>query len=104
MYDLMITVGGNSALEAADDMVKIADHVYLVSPTQLTGDQVLIGEMNGAQNMTVFLKHEVVEIKKESFVSGIRIRDLKGSQGRELQASDLLIEVGLTHRYLQRLS
>src|SRR4030042_3909463 len=32
--------GGNSALEAVDDMVKIAEHVYLVSLTPLTGGHI----------------------------------------------------------------
>ena len=34
--------GGNSALEATLDMVKIAEHVDLVSLTPLTGDAILI--------------------------------------------------------------
>ena len=52
--------GGNSALEAVDDMVKIADHVYLVSLTPLTGDQILIDKIQAASNLTMFLEHEVV--------------------------------------------
>ncbi|MCJ7654685.1 MAG: NAD(P)-binding domain-containing protein, partial [Dehalococcoidia bacterium] len=38
--DMKVAVigGGNSALESVDDMVKVAEHVYLVSLTQLTGD------------------------------------------------------------------
>ncbi|HEX75870.1 MAG TPA: FAD-dependent oxidoreductase, partial [Dehalococcoidia bacterium] len=87
--------GGNSALEAADDMVKIADHVYLVSLTPLTGDQILIDKVKGANNLTVFLEHEVLEIAGEKFVGGIRIRDLKSRQERELQVSGVFVEIGL---------
>ncbi len=87
--------GGNSALEAADDMVRIADHVYLVSLTSLTGDQILIDKLKSASNLTVFLEHEVLEIKGESRVEGIRIRDLKGKQEREIDVSGLFIEIGL---------
>jgi alkyl hydroperoxide reductase subunit F len=43
--NVAIIGGGNSALEAAEDMVKIADHVYLVSLTPLTGDQILIDKV-----------------------------------------------------------
>ena len=87
--------GGNSALEAADDMVKVADHIYLVSVTPLTGDQVLIDKVKGADNLTMFLEHEVLEITGEKFVDGIRIRDLKTTQERELEVSGVFVEIGL---------
>lgn len=87
--------GGNSALEAAEDMVKIADHVYLVSLTPLTGDQILIDKVKAANNVTMFLEHEVLEIKGESRVKGIRIRDLKSKQEKELDVGGIFIEIGL---------
>jgi len=87
--------GGNSALEAADDMIKIAEHVYLVSLTPLTGDQILIDKVKNAHNLTLFLKHAVLEIKGENFVEGIKIRDLKSGQERELELGAVLVEIGL---------
>ncbi|MGQ9545732.1 MAG: FAD-dependent oxidoreductase [Dehalococcoidia bacterium] len=87
--------GGNSALEAAEDMVKIAEYVYLVSLTPLTGDPVLIDKAKRADNLTMFLEHEVLEIKGESRVEGIRIRDLKSKQERELNVGGIFIEIGL---------
>ena len=87
--------GGNSALEAADDMIKIADHVYLVSVTHLTGDQVLIDKIKGANNLTMFLKHEVVEIKGEKFVDGMKIRDLESKQEKEFEVGGIFVEIGL---------
>ncbi len=87
--------GGNSALEAAEDMIKIADHVYLVSLTPLTGDQILIDKVKAANNLTMFLEHEVLEIKGESRVKGIKIRDLKSKQERELDVGGIFIEIGL---------
>lgn len=87
--------GGNSALEAADDMVKVADHIYLVSVTPLTGDQVLIDKVKSADNLTMFLEHEVLEITGGKFVDGIRIRDLKTTQERELEVGGVFVEIGL---------
>ena len=87
--------GGNSALEAAEDMVKIAEHVYLISLTPLTGDQILIDKVTGATNLTMFLEHEVLEIKGESRVEGIKIRDLKSKQERELDVGGIFVEIGL---------
>jgi len=87
--------GGNSALEAVDDMVKIAEHVYLVSLTQLTGDQILIDKVKGAGNLTIFLEHEVLEISGEKLVDGIKIRNLKTKREKELEVGGVLIEIGL---------
>jgi alkyl hydroperoxide reductase subunit F len=95
--DMKVAVigGGNSALEAADDMVKIAEHVYLVSLTSLTGDQILIDKVKGADNLTIFLEHEVMEITGEDFVSGLKIKNLKSKQERELGVSGVFVEIGL---------
>jgi len=87
--------GGNSALEAVDDMVKISEHVYLVSLTQLTGDQILIDRMKGADNLTIFLENEVLEITGEKLVGGIKIRNLKTKQEKVLEVGGVLIEIGL---------
>ncbi len=87
--------GGNSALEAADDMTKIGEHVYLVSLTPLTGDQVLIDKVKGATNITIFTEHETLEILGDNFVSGIRIRDLKSGEERSLEVGGVFVEIGL---------
>jgi len=87
--------GGNSALEAADDMVKIADHVYLISLTPPTGDQILINKVKNASNLTIFLEHEVLEIKGKNSVEGIRIRDLKSKREKELEVGGIFVEIGL---------
>jgi alkyl hydroperoxide reductase subunit F len=87
--------GGNSALEAAIDMVRIADHTYLISLTPLTGDLILIDKLEKANNLMKFLEHEVLEIEGENFVEGIRIRDLKTRQERELDVGGVFVEIGL---------
>ena len=87
--------GGNSALEAAEDMIRIAKHVYLISLTPLTGDQILIDKVSAASNLTIFLEHEVLEIKGKSRVEEIRIRDLKSKQQRELDVGGVFVEIGL---------
>ena len=87
--------GGNSALEAAEDMIRIAQHVYLISLTLLTGDQILIDKVTGASNLTVFVEHEILGIKGKGRVEGIRIRDLKSKQQQELDVGGVFIEIGL---------
>ena len=95
--DMKVAVigGGNAALEAAIDTVKIASHTYLVSLTPLTGDEILIDNLKNANNLTLFLEHEVLEITGENLVEGIRIRDLKSGQEKVLEVSGVFVEIGL---------
>jgi len=87
--------GGNSALEAADDMVKIGEYVYLVSLTPLTGDQVLIDKVKKAANVTIFTEHETMEILGNKFVSGIKVKELKSGEVKTLEVGGVFIEIGL---------
>jgi alkyl hydroperoxide reductase subunit F len=95
--DLNVAVigGGNSALEAANDMVKIARHVYLISLVALTADEILIDRVKNASNATILLEHEVLEIKGTNRVQGIRIRELQSKQEKELAVDGVFVEIGL---------
>jgi len=87
--------GGNSALEAVLDLLKIARHVNLVSLTPLTGDPVLSNQLKGARKLTVFLEHETTEVKGKELVEGITIKDLKSGKEKELEMGGVFIEIGL---------
>lgn len=87
--------GGNSALEAALDMVKIAEHVDLVSFTPLTGDPVLIEKLADAKNLTLYLKHQTERILGENLVDGIIIKELETGKKHQLDVTGVFIEIGL---------
>jgi len=89
-----IVGGGNAALEAANDMVGIAEHVYLVSLMQLGGDQVLIQRLRDASNVTFFIEQEVVRIEGSSRVEGIVVRDLKTKKEVNLELGGVFVEIG----------
>jgi len=87
--------GGNSAIEAALDMVKAAEHVDLVSLTPLTGDPIMIGKLSDAANLTIYIETEVASIAGESKVESIVIKDLKTGSGKRLDVAGVFIEIGL---------
>ena len=87
--------GGNSALEAALDMVKIAEHVDLISLTPLTGDAILIDKLSGANNLSIFTEYQTEKIEGQDFVTGILIRDLKSGERKRLEVTGVFIEIGL---------
>jgi len=93
--DVAVIGGGNSALEAAIDMTKIAKHIYIVSLTPLTGDNILKEKAMDASNITIMTEHQTMEVLGEGMVSGIRVKDMKGGKERVLGVGGVFIEVGL---------
>ncbi len=87
--------GGNSALEAALDMVKIAEHVDLVSLTPLTGDPVLIDQLGDAKTVSIFTEYQTEQIEGQDFVNGVVIKDLKSGEKKRLDVTGVFIEIGL---------
>jgi alkyl hydroperoxide reductase subunit F len=87
--------GGNSGLEAALDMVKIAEWVELVSLTPLTGDAVLIEKLNKAENITISTEHQPERILGKDVVEGLIIKDIKTGQSRKLDVTGIFVEIGL---------
>jgi NADH-dependent peroxiredoxin subunit F len=87
--------GGNSALEAADDMTKVAEHVYLVSLTRLTGDHVLVDKVQGAANLTILREHQTMSVRGDNFVSGITVKDLRTDEIKDLVVQGVFVEIGL---------
>lgn len=87
--------GENSALEAADDMVKIAEHVYIIASNALSRDEILISKLKKAKNVTILERHEVLEITGDKFVDAIKVRDMAAKQVKELAVGGVIIEMGL---------
>lgn len=87
--------GGNSALEAVLDLIKIAEHVDMVSLTQLTGDQVLINQLKGVKNLDIFLEYKTQQVEGEGFVTSMTIEDTKSKEKKKLNVSGVFIEIGM---------
>ena len=87
--------GGNSALEAALDMVKIAKHVDLVSLTPLTGDAILIKKLDKARKLSILTEYQTEKIEGETLVDGMIIKNLKSGKSKRLDVTGVFIEIGL---------
>jgi alkyl hydroperoxide reductase subunit F len=87
--------GGNSALEAALDMIKIAEHVHLISVTPLTGDPILIEKLSAAKNLDIYLEYQTEKILGNNFAEGIVVKNLKTGQSQQLDVTGIFIEIGL---------
>ena len=87
--------GGNSAIEAALDMVKIAEHVDMVSVTPLTGDPIMIEKLADAKNLTIYTEYKTEKVFGQGLAKGIVIRDLKTGISQPLDVTGVFIEIGL---------
>ena len=92
--DVAIIGGGNSALDAALQLIKIAGKVYIINITPaLGGDLIMREKIEAAENVTVLNNSEVVAVLGDKMVNAVKIK----TQGKEnqLPVQGIFVEIGL---------
>ncbi|MDK2888035.1 MAG: NADH-dependent peroxiredoxin subunit [Thermoanaerobacter sp.] len=93
--DVSVVGGGNSALTAAFDLIKIARRVYIISLEEWTADPVIIDKVKNATNLTRLVGYETVRIEGSERVTGIILRSLDGRKKEmKLDVQGVFIEIG----------
>ena len=86
--------GGNSALDAALQLIKIAKHVYIINNTQkLGGDAIMREKVENSSVVTIFNNSFVEEIIGEKMVKAIRV-NINGKQ-EIVPVEGVFVEIGL---------
>ena len=86
--------GGNSALDAALQLLRIAKQVYIINDSSaLSGDAIMRQKVQDAGNVTIFNNSQVMSVVGDKFVSGIKIKDNTGI--RDLAVQGVFVEIGL---------
>jgi alkyl hydroperoxide reductase subunit F len=86
--------GGNSALDAALQLMKICPKVYIVNITaELTGDAVMIESVRKSKNVEVLSNSKVKEITGKTFVNAISVE--REGKLQSLDVEGVFIEIGL---------
>lgn len=85
---VVIAGGGNSAVEAAIDLSKIAREVVLVHRSKLRADQILIDQLNKLSNVSVLLETKIISIHGQKKVTHII------TSGGEILTDGVLVEIG----------
>jgi len=87
--------GGNSALDAAEVLAKIASKVYLIHRRQeFRGFEALVDEVKTKDNIEFILDSEIKEIIGEQKLEKVIIINNKTKQEKELVIDGLFIEIG----------
>lgn len=87
--------GGNSALDAAEVLSKIASQVYLIQHNdKFKAFDSLVAEVQDRENIEIILNADVESIEGENKVEKIKIADVKSKEEREIELDGVFIEVG----------
>ena len=92
--DVAVIGGGNSALDAAIQLIRIANKVYIINiAPELTGDAVMREAVQGSDKVSVFNSAKVEEVLGERMVSAIKIK--KRDKESLLSVQGVFVEIGL---------
>lgn len=91
---LVISGGGNSAVEAAIDLSKIAKHVHLVHRSKLRADSILTDKLNNINNISILLETEIKEILGMDKVERLLVYDKVIKKEKFINTDGILIEIG----------
>jgi len=92
--DVAVIGGGNSALDAALQLIKIANRIYIINFTDnLTGDGIMQDKVRAGKKVSIFNNSQVKEILGDSFVQAIKIEENK--EEKMLDVQGIFVEIGL---------
>jgi len=94
--DVAVVGGGNSAVQAAIEMSKIASKVYIVSRNPWRADPVLADRVDQLKNLERRIGYTVTGIVGESRVEGLRIRARDSGRDEVIAVRGVFVEIGLT--------
>jgi alkyl hydroperoxide reductase subunit F len=94
--DVAVIGGGNSALDAVIQLIKIANKIYLININpKLGGDEIMREKVLEAKDKVEILNaHETLEIKGEKVVTGLVVRNISNAEVRELSLQGVFVEIG----------
>ena len=92
--DVAVIGGGNSALDAALQLIKIANHVYIINiVNELTGDPIEQEKLKNSKNVTIMNESEVTAVLGDKFVNAIKIKS--NGKEKEIPVQGIFVEIGL---------
>ncbi len=92
--NVIIAGGGNSAVEAALDLAKVANHVTIVHRSQFRADKVLIDELYHNSKIDIHLQSQIKSIEGEEFMTHINVLDKENNSDFIVEADGIFIEIG----------
>lgn len=86
--------GGNSALQTALEMSRLATTVHLVVRSKIRADPVYENQLEKQSNIILHLGNEVAELKGTDHLTGIVLKDRSSGTLQEIAVDGLFTEIG----------
>jgi NADH-dependent peroxiredoxin subunit F len=93
--DVAVVGGGNSALGAVVDLISIANRIYLVSLTALTGDPVYREKVVKSEKVEIFIEHQPTRVIGETMVEGLEFKSLITGELKTITVEGVFVEIGI---------
>lgn len=93
--DVVICGGGNSAIESAIDLAKIAKSVTIVHRSQFRADDVTVKLLADYENITTYIETQVEEIYGENHTKGLKATIKATGETIDIKADGIFIEIGM---------
>lgn len=92
--DVAVIGGGNSALDATLQLIRIAKHIYLINITPaLTGDAIMREKVRESKKVSILNSTRVTAVLGDRMVSGIKIK--REDKEETLPVEGVFVEIGL---------
>jgi len=91
---VVVIGGGNSALQTAIEMSRIAREVHLVVRSEIKADPTYVKRYEGRKNIVTYLGHTVTALHGNGMLSGITIRDNKSGEEKTITVDGVFAEIG----------
>ncbi|MFA5749241.1 MAG: FAD-dependent oxidoreductase [Bacilli bacterium] len=91
---VVVAGGGNSAVEAAIDLSKVAKEVYIIHRSQFRADKILLDKMFSNKNIKVYLETTIKKIVGNEKIEYLEIIDNKTLQSSKFYLDGLFVEIG----------
>jgi thioredoxin reductase (NADPH) len=93
--NVAIVGGGNTALQRAEVLSKVAAKVYLIHRRdQFRSDEVTVENVKRCLNVEFFLNSLVVEMRGEKKLESVLVKNLKTDELRELKVDMIFLDIG----------
>lgn len=92
--DVVVCGGGNTAIESAIDLSKIAKSVTIVHRSEFRADTVLLNELKKLDNVKVHIQTQVLEVFGEHKVEGIKVFDKREEKEFDIKTDGVFVEIG----------
>lgn len=94
--DVAVIGGGNAAFESSLQLLAYCKSVTLLNRTEtFRADEISVAAAKAHANMRIILCAEPVEVLGDKFVTGLKYKDAKSGDVKELAVSGIFVEIGL---------